>query len=209
MTEHAVTPPPPPPGPPTATTVGARITEARKRRGWTQQALADEVGVSFQAVSKWETGTSMPDVGLLVTIASALGMSTDALLTGRGPGVDDDGRSEPRPQWGKITGTITKDIHGDVGTIVGTVDADIYGDVKGDVVGVVRSVHGNVEGSVIGRVSGDIDGYVGKHLLGVVEGRVKLGVRGKIRGTIVRDGINVEAMEGGGAGGEARRRSRS
>ena len=180
----------------TSTTVGERITEARKARGWNQQDLADQVGVTFQAVSKWETGASMPDVGLLVAIASALAMSTDALLTGKGLGADNGPAPEPRTQWGRITGTVTKDIHGDTGTVVGTVEADIYGDVKGDIVGTVRSIHGNVEGSVVGIVTGSIDGYVGKNLMGVVQGRVKLGVRGKIRGTIVGDGINVDATKG-------------
>jgi DNA-binding XRE family transcriptional regulator len=194
----------------TTTTVGERIAQARKVKGWTQQELADRIGVTFQAVSKWETGASMPDVGLLVAIAAALEMSTDALLTGKGLGAGGNGGgAEPRPQWGRITGTITKDIHGDTGTVVGTVDADIYGDVKGDIIGTVRSVHGNVEGSIVGRVTGSIDGYVGKNLMGIVDGRVKLGVRGKIRGTVVGDGINVGATKGEATAAKIGRRTKT
>jgi transcriptional regulator with XRE-family HTH domain len=194
----------------TSTGVGARIAKARKGKDWTQQELADQIGVTFQAVSKWETGASMPDVGLLVAIAAALEMTTDALLTGTGIGAgSDDSVGEPRPRWGRITGTITKDIHGDTGTVVGTVDADIYGDVKGDIIGTVRSVHGNVEGSIVGRVTGSVDGYVGKNLMGIVDGRVKLGVRGKIRGTVVGDGINVGAVEGEAIAAKAARRRKS
>jgi transcriptional regulator with XRE-family HTH domain len=192
----------------TTTSVGERIATARKAKGWTQQDLADRLGVTFQAVSKWETGASMPDVGLLVTIAAELNMSTDALLTGNGLEAGQPA-AEPPTRWGRITGTITKDIYGDTGTIVGTVDADIYGNVKGDIIGTVRSVHGNVEGSVVGRVTGSIDGYVGKHMLGIVEGRVKLGVRGKIRGTIVGDGINVGATKGDEIATKVNRRTRT
>lgn len=52
----------------------------RKSMGYTQQALADKLHVSFQAVSKWETGTACPEVDLLPTIAAILGTSVDALL---------------------------------------------------------------------------------------------------------------------------------
>lgn len=48
--------------------------------GYTQQALADKLHVSFQAVSKWETGTACPEVDLLPAIAAILGTSVDALL---------------------------------------------------------------------------------------------------------------------------------
>jgi DNA-binding XRE family transcriptional regulator len=173
-------------------TIGERIVVARKARGMSQQDLGDKIGVTFQAVSKWETGASMPDIGLLSDLAKALDVSLDHLVNG----TDDSAESaqSPKTQWGKLTGNITTDIHGDVGTIIGTVDADIYGDVHGDVVGQVRNIFGNVEGKVLGIVTGDITGYVQGNVIGRVEGRVKLGVRGKVHGTIVGDGINVEDM---------------
>lgn len=62
--------------------IGAMVAELRARRGWTQEALAQRVGVSAQAVSKWETDQSMPDVTLLLPLASALGCTTDELLNG-------------------------------------------------------------------------------------------------------------------------------
>jgi transcriptional regulator with XRE-family HTH domain len=170
-------------------TIGERIAAARKARGMSQQDLGDKIGVTFQAVSKWETGASMPDIGLLSDLAAALDVTLDHLVNGTSDTSADD---TPKTQWGRITGTITKDIHGDVGTVVGTVDADIYGDVHGDVVGQVRNIFGNVEGKVLGTVTGDITGYVKGNVIGRVEGRVKLGVRGKVLGTIIGDGINVE-----------------
>jgi tellurite methyltransferase len=46
----------------------------------TQEALAERLGITFQAVSKWETGQSIPDTALLPTLAQILGISVDKLL---------------------------------------------------------------------------------------------------------------------------------
>lgn len=56
------------------------IKRLRKERDLTQEALADFLGVSFQAVSKWERGESYPDIELLPTIADFFSISTDELL---------------------------------------------------------------------------------------------------------------------------------
>lgn len=164
-----------------AASIGSRIAAARKAKGFTQRALAGKVGVSFQAVSKWETEQALPDVALLTPIADTLDLTLDELVAGRTPAPSDAAETaepEPRPYWKQILGVVTEDIHADVGSVLGQVHADIYGDVLGDVVGYVRNIHGNVEGNVLGVVQGDIDGYVAGRLLGVIEGRVKLGVRG-------------------------------
>lgn len=58
------------------------IREFRKEKGLTQEALADSIGVSAQAVSKWETGQAMPDVTMILPICSVLGVSADRLLGG-------------------------------------------------------------------------------------------------------------------------------
>jgi len=57
-----------------------RLAKIRKQRGLTQEELADKLGVSGQAVSKWETGNSMPDVALLGTLAHTLNVTVDDLL---------------------------------------------------------------------------------------------------------------------------------
>ncbi|HWL60047.1 MAG TPA: helix-turn-helix transcriptional regulator [Microbacteriaceae bacterium] len=181
---------------PTAT-IGRRIATARKAKSLTQQDLADEVGVTFQAVSKWETDASLPDVALLAPIATALDLGLDELLTGRKPEPSPDAPAEPRAQWGRIMGEVTKDIHGDVDSVLGNVRADIYGDVNGDIVGEVRSVYGNVLGNIVGEVHGDVTGYVKGKLIGIVYGRVKGGVRGKIYGPILGGGINVDLYDDG------------
>lgn len=61
-------------------TFGQKIAELRKEKGMTQEALAERLGVSPQAVSKWETDVSMPDVSLLPKLAEQLGCSIDALF---------------------------------------------------------------------------------------------------------------------------------
>lgn len=60
--------------------LGNRIKELRKKNGMTQEKLADMLGVSTPAVSKWETGTSYPDITILSPLARALGTDLDSLL---------------------------------------------------------------------------------------------------------------------------------
>lgn len=62
--------------------VGSFITRKRKEAGLTQQQLADKLNISFQAVSKWETGNAYPNVEILYDLAMALRVTTDELLTG-------------------------------------------------------------------------------------------------------------------------------
>ena len=60
--------------------VGNNIALLRKQRNITQDELAGELGVSPQAVSKWENNSSCPDVSLLTVIADYFSVSTDDLL---------------------------------------------------------------------------------------------------------------------------------
>ena len=60
--------------------LGKRIAAARKGAGLTQNDLALKVGVTAQAVSKWERGNACPDIAILDEIADALGMSLIELL---------------------------------------------------------------------------------------------------------------------------------
>ncbi len=61
-------------------TIGKNIHTLRKQNGLTQEELAGKIGVTYQAVSKWENGTTAPDIALLPELAAVLGTSIDALL---------------------------------------------------------------------------------------------------------------------------------
>ena len=61
-------------------TLGKRIVQNRKRLGLTQDALAEKLGVTAQAVSKWENDQSCPDITTLPRLANIFGTTTDALL---------------------------------------------------------------------------------------------------------------------------------
>lgn len=61
--------------------MGDKIRSLRKQRGISQEVLSQVLGVSFQAVSKWETGGAMPDVAMIPAIASFFGVSTDELFS--------------------------------------------------------------------------------------------------------------------------------
>lgn len=65
-------------------TLGERIAEKRKAKGLKQEELAEMLGISAQAVSKWENDLSCPDIMALPTLAEILGCSVDELLTGKG-----------------------------------------------------------------------------------------------------------------------------
>ena len=62
--------------------VGNQISMLRKTKGLTQNELGERLGVSFQAVSKWERGESLPEVSILIDLANILETSVDNILRG-------------------------------------------------------------------------------------------------------------------------------
>lgn len=62
--------------------VGNFIMNKRKEAGLTQQQLADKLNLSFQAVSKWETGTAFPNIEVLTDLAALLQVTVDEILSG-------------------------------------------------------------------------------------------------------------------------------
>ena len=61
-------------------TLGEKLFELRKKNGFSQEELAEKIGVSRQAVSRWESGETMPDSPNLLTISNLFGVSADYLL---------------------------------------------------------------------------------------------------------------------------------
>ena len=60
--------------------MGKRIMALRKNKGYTQEQLSEKLGVSSQAVSKWENEVSCPDISIVPQLAEVLGVTTDELL---------------------------------------------------------------------------------------------------------------------------------
>ena len=63
--------------------IGARIKNLRKERGLTQQALADELGVTLNYISKIEPGMKVPSIDVLVVMAEYFGVSLDHIVLGK------------------------------------------------------------------------------------------------------------------------------
>ncbi|MFQ9511367.1 MAG: helix-turn-helix domain-containing protein [Lachnospiraceae bacterium] len=81
-------------------TIGKKIADLRKRKGITQDMLADAMGVSSQAVSKWENELSCPDISILPQLADYFGVTVDALL-----------RSDKLPEVMVVPASERKDIN--------------------------------------------------------------------------------------------------
>ena len=60
--------------------IGRKISELRREQSMTQMELADKLGISFQAVSNWERGNTMPDISKLPELAEIFHVTTDELL---------------------------------------------------------------------------------------------------------------------------------
>lgn len=62
--------------------IGKFISECRKEKGYTQVKLAEKLGITNRAVSKWETGKSLPDASVMIELCELLGINVNELLTG-------------------------------------------------------------------------------------------------------------------------------
>ena len=60
--------------------IGENIRNFRKKNDLTQEALADRLGVTYQSISRWENGTTYPDLELIPSIAEELSVTVDELL---------------------------------------------------------------------------------------------------------------------------------
>ncbi len=84
--------------------ISERIRKLRRDENLTQEALADVLGVSVQAVSRWETAATYPDIELLPVIAAHFGVSVDELL-----GVEKTAEDERLTEYRKQLDTLTDD----------------------------------------------------------------------------------------------------
>lgn len=78
--------------------IGTKIKELRKKNDMTQEKLAEYLNVSFQAISKWETGVAAPDLALIVPLTRLFKVSADELL-GISEAITDARRTELHEMW--------------------------------------------------------------------------------------------------------------
>ena len=64
--------------------IGSFLKELRKEKDLTQETLAERLGVSNRTISRWETGSNMPDIGMLVELAEFYSVSIRRSLTEKG-----------------------------------------------------------------------------------------------------------------------------
>jgi len=89
-----------------------KIYSLRKQNNLSQEQLAEQLGVSRQAVSKWEAGQAVPDVDKIINISELFGVTTDYLLKGKDEGSDKTTLSiskeshDNRPSLQKTTGIV-------------------------------------------------------------------------------------------------------
>lgn len=71
-------------------TIGEKILNLRKARGWSQEELAERIGVSRQAVSRWESDSAKPDADKIIAICDLFGVSADYLLRDIAAGLEQE-----------------------------------------------------------------------------------------------------------------------
>lgn len=124
------------------TTIEERIQELRKCKGLSQEQLADMLGVSRQAVSKWESGQSLPEIEKLMAMSALFEVTTDYILKGETPPQRNDKRSAA--QMGSLivsavtTMLLAIAVIATVGQLSdGTSTMDIYGGLVLESVGIM------------------------------------------------------------------------
>ena len=83
-----------------------RLARLRRAQGLSQEKLADALGVSRQAVSKWESGQANPDIRYLAAMSRQLGVSADYLLSGGSPAGPVPASSAPLPPLPRFYGLL-------------------------------------------------------------------------------------------------------
>ena len=91
-------------------TISEKILYCRKRCGLSQEALAEKIGVSRQAISKWETGEATPELSKLALLAKTFGVTADWLISEDDPPEGSAAQSQsvqqPAPAQSPRTGWI-------------------------------------------------------------------------------------------------------
>lgn len=87
--------------------ISDKIIKLRKQNGWSQEELAEKIGVSRQAVSKWESDQALPDIDKILLLSEVFGVTTDYLLKDAVEGTAS--KEEPSSSVRRVTVTEAKD----------------------------------------------------------------------------------------------------
>ena len=75
-------------------TIGKFIATCRKEKGLTQAQLAEKLNITNRAVSKWETGKSIPDAAIMLDLCKILGISVNERLGGKRVAIENNQKTE-------------------------------------------------------------------------------------------------------------------
>ncbi len=87
--------------------IADKIIELRRQKGWSQEELAEQLGVTRQSVSKWEGNQSTPDVEKILLMSQLFGVTTDSLLKDEESGVSAAGETARRVTVAEATAFLT------------------------------------------------------------------------------------------------------
>ena len=88
-------------------TIGNRIAELRKAKGFTQEYVAEQLGVSRQAVSKWEKDQSTPDTNNLIALSSLLDATVEYITVGtHNASTNASAKNETQDKWIHLHNTL-------------------------------------------------------------------------------------------------------
>ena len=184
--------------------LGKNIAKLRKEKGWTQSEFGEKLGVSNQAVSKWESEMNMPDVLLLPVIADLFGCYIDELfqrnvLSERGgalllPWEDDDtvrcvafkGHTMLASE-DDITKNVTFEMTGDPLSVYSDGNIIVNGNVTGG--GCTANGDISVEGKIVGECTANGSITVGNKILGTCTAGENITAGGKITGACIAKNI--------------------
>lgn len=96
-----------------------RVFQARKAKGLSQEDLAEAVGVSRQAVSKWETGEAMPDMEKMIALCQALELDMEYLALGKEPAPAPPETKKPRKWIAAVLAAVLAAVCLGVGVLIG------------------------------------------------------------------------------------------
>ena len=183
--------------------IGENIARFRKEKGWTQAELGERIGVSNQAISKWELGITMPDIMLLPILADTFCMYIDELFSrnvkaqryndfcAEFPWADDsvvrgvvcEGRKIL--QCTELVERFTFEIRGDAKNVQSECNIEVNGNISG---GCKAGKNINVSGVVSGGCTSGAEVVIGGNLSGGVSSDGDITVGGSLSGGCNADG---------------------